>query len=350
VSASPSSVARSQKPEAGPVVAVGLNLAPDRPADALPSRPAARILAVVNNEAILDEEVKAACFQELAGRTEAEQKEVIRRTLTNIIERELIVQEIHTTFTRRGPQGAKTLTKIKEDCAKEFERTVVRRMIKGNHLSGEEELGRFLREHGLSLEMMRRQFEHQWMARMFLQSRVSHYLDTIGHTQIVEYFDKHPEEFRIADSVNWQDLFVDAAVNGSRTAARAFADKLAAHVRAAEDPAKDFAELARQYDRGDSALRKNEGIGHHKGEIQPPDAEPVLFGMKDGEVGVVEIGSGFHVVRLAHRDYAGPMPFDDKVQKQIKEKLRGDVASREMKRLITDLKRKAVIELAAEVQ
>jgi parvulin-like peptidyl-prolyl isomerase len=349
VTAGSENVARSQKPEPGPVVAVGLNQAPERPRDALLARPAARILAVVNNEAILDEEVRASCLQELAGaRTADEQAAVISHALTNIIEREIILQEIRARFARMGPQGAKTLERIREDAAKEFQRSFVRRMVKGNHLASEEDLGRFLREHGMSLEMVRRQWERQFMAQMYLRSRIAPFLDRIGHADIAEYFEKHPEEFQIADSVTWQDLFVDAGVNGSREAARAFAEELAAHVRHAADPGADFAELGKKYDGGDSALRKNEGIGHRPGEVRPPEAEPVLFRMKDGEVGMVEIGSGFHVVRLVHRDYAGPMPFDDKVQKQIKDKLRGEVAQREMKRLIAEMKHKAVIEIASQ--
>src|SRR5205085_10556881 len=98
--------------------------------------------------------------------------------------------------------------------------------------------------------------------------------------------------------VDWQDLFVEAQAQGSREASRALADKVATQVRQAGDPDKEFAELAAKYNTGDSALRKNEGIGHHRGEVRPPEAEPVLFRMKDGETAVVEIGSGFHVVRL----------------------------------------------------
>ncbi len=51
-------------------------------------------------------------------------------------------------------------------------------------------------------------------------------------------------------------------------------------------------------------------------------------------------------MRVAKRDHAGTRPFDDKVQKQIRDKLRGELAQREIRRLVTDLKRKAIIEYA----
>ena len=65
--------------------------------------------------------------------------------------------------------------------------------------------------------------------------------------------------------------------------------------------------------------------------------------MKDGEVNVVELETGFHVVRVIKRVDAGLVDFDEKTQKQIKEKLANESAQLEMKRIVRKLKRKAVI-------
>ena len=65
--------------------------------------------------------------------------------------------------------------------------------------------------------------------------------------------------------------------------------------------------------------------------------------MKDGEVAVVELEKGFHVVRVVKRDYEGATPFDEKTQKQIKEKLTSEAAQVEMKRIVNKLKHEAVI-------
>jgi parvulin-like peptidyl-prolyl isomerase len=90
--------------------------------------------------------------------------------------------------------------------------------------------------------------------------------------------------------------------------------------------------------------------GRKRGEIRPAEAEAVLFGLKDGQVGpVIELPTGFHVVKLVHRDFAGQMPFDEKVQKQIRDKLRNDLFQKEMKKIVVDLKRRAVIEYSRKV-
>jgi hypothetical protein len=327
-------VTRSQKPEG----------TPPPPATAPPpgaaAAPTVSVRATINGEAILDDEIRATAGSALLlARTPAEQAEVYEQALDQIVDREVVVQEAVSRLAK-GPQGVKLLDKIKEEASKDFQQTYVRRIIKGNHLSGEDELKAFLREHDVSFDLMKRTWERQFIAMQYLSFRISPYIARIGHAELVEYYDKHPEDFQVADGVEWQDLFVDAAEHASRKEARAFAESLADRARRGED----FAALAKQYDRGDSRLREFKGVGKSHGEVRPPEAEPVLFRLKDGETAVVEIRSGFHVVHLVHRDYAHRRPFDEKVQKQIKEKLRAEVFSRETKRIVADLKRKAVIE------
>jgi parvulin-like peptidyl-prolyl isomerase len=344
--AGPPGLTRAQKPEGAPVrpVAALLPVEPEAARGGAKTSRAARILAVVNSEAILDEEVKAASYQALLGaRSEAEQADILNDALTQLIDREVVLQDAFARLSR-GPQGSKFLDKLKGYARKEFEDQWLRRMMKGNHIQNEEEFRAFLHEHHMSLEMIRRQWERNFMAMEYMRSRLEPYLSRIGHAQIVEYYDKHPEEFRVGDSVQWQDMFIAVSEHhNDRAAARRFAEVLVARVRQGED----FVRLAKQFDNGDSSLRNAEGIGSKRGEIRPPEAEPTLFQLRDGQVGpVVELDSGFHVIRLVKRQYAGPVPFDEKVQKEIKDKLRGDVFQREMKRIVTELKSKAVIEVA----
>jgi parvulin-like peptidyl-prolyl isomerase len=331
----PTGVARSQKPEGSPL-AGETHQSVGRSAD---THLAAQILATVNGEPILREEVEGAAGR--GARTPAEHAELLKKALKAIIEREIVVQEVDALFGRQGPQGAKILQRIYEDAEKEFKRIVLVPVMRENHVLDEADLDRLFQEHGQSLEKVRRAWERNWIAQMFLRQKIFPLIDDqVSHLQIAAYYDSHPEEFQFADSVEWQDLFVDSQTHGSLEAARTFAEVLATRLRRGED----FVALAKQYNTGDSALRNHEGMGQRRGEIRPPQAEPVLFRMKEGEIAVVEIGSGCHVLRLVHRTFAGPMPFDDKVQKQIRDKLRGEVAEREKKRIIDKLKRKAVIE------
>ncbi len=194
--------------------------------------------------------------------------------------------------------------------------------------------------------MARRQMERHFMSTEFAKHMISKYLTSADHLAIQAYYYDHPEEFQVSDSVEWQDIFIEAGQHPSRDAARRFAEVLAARGRSGED----FARLAQEFDNGYAHKVPNAlGEGMKRGEIRPLEAEPVLFGMRDGDVNLVEMTTGYHIVKLVKRTRAGLMPFDAKVQKRIKEKLMQEIYIREMKRYVTDLRRKAIIEKADDL-
>jgi parvulin-like peptidyl-prolyl isomerase len=345
-SAESAGLARSQKPEttvARTNTAVSLlNQPVERPAEATHANPMATILAVVNLEPILDEEVKVSCLQQLvAARTAKEQREVINQALDQIIDREIVLQEAISRLEKGGKEGAKFIAELKKIGDKEFERRWLKPLMKEKHATDVKEFTEYLRDNHVSLEAMRRMWQRNFMAMEYLRSRIDPHLSRIGHTEIADYYASHREEFTQADSVHWQDIFIDATQHASREAAHAFAESLVRRARQGED----FVQLSAEFDNGTSGkFRKGDGQGHKRGEIFPPEAEPILFGMHDNDVDVIERGRGFHVIRLVKRQHAGPIPFDDKVQKEIRDKLRNLVFQREMKRIVTDLKRRAIIE------
>jgi hypothetical protein len=339
-------VARSQKPEADGLKTPEtppLPMAP--PADLVTGTPAARVGATVNNEVILREEVIAAAGPQLMACRELPEPECSQRqaeiwnlALGQLVEREVVLQDAFTRLTK----GSKSqVAKFKEEAAEEFNKTTLRAWMKRADVKSEDDLREFLtKNQGLSLDMQRRQWERNFMMTEYLRNRIHPFIDQVGPQQILEYYDKHPEEFQRPDAVQWQDLFVLADEKfPTRADAHRLAEQLAQRARGGED----FAKLAEKYDNGDSSFRKGDGIGVKHGEIKPAEAENVLFQLKDGETAVVELEKGFHVVRVVKRDYAGQTPFDEKTQKQIKEKLTNETTQVEMKRIVNKLKRDAVI-------
>ncbi len=338
-------VARSQKPDtarANPAAVCLIELPIQPPAEASHASPTATICAVVNGEPILDEEVRSSCYQQLhAARTLKEQQEILKQALEQLIDREVLLQDALAKLERGGKQGAAFIAKLREAADQDFEKRWLRPIMKQNHVESTEEFSRFMRQHDMSLEVMRRWWQRNYMAMQYIHSRVEPHISRIGHTDIADYYTSHADEFTQPDSVHWQDLFIDATQHASRADARRFAESLLTRVRQGED----FATLSYEFDNGTSGrFRKGDGQGRKRGEIFPPEAEPILFGMHDGDLQLIERPRGFHVLRLVKRDYAGPIPFDDKVQKEIRDKLRNIVFQREMKGIVADLKRKAVID------
>jgi peptidyl-prolyl cis-trans isomerase SurA len=327
-------VTRAQKPDpakssTNTAVCRLINLPVDRPAEASHANPTATIRAVVNGDLILEEEVHLACAHQLiTARTPKEREEIFKQALEAIIDREVLLQDAIGKLKRGGKQGEAFLKKIQEIANEEFDKRWLRPMLKEKHLTTRDELAAMMQQHGLSLEVMRRWWERNFMAQQYLSSRIESHINRIGHTEIIEYYNNHRDEYTQPDSVDWQEIFIDAARHASRPAARQFAESLVQRIRQGED----FLKLSAEFE------------GHKRGEIFPREAETLLFQMHDGDIEIVERPRGFHVVRLVKRQYAGPLPFDAKVQKEIRDKLRTVVFMREKDSIVKELKRKAVID------
>lgn len=304
------------------------------------------VRAHVNGVPILDDEVKELCYPALislspelseAERT-AKQAQIFRDGLQQIIDREVILQD---AFARLNKNGAQYLDKLKAAAGKDFDKTL-RAMKTRSGAKTDDQFTELLLSQGQTMDGMRRQFERNFIAREYSRSRIYPMIErATGHQQIFEYYQEHPSAFQAVDSVKWQDVFIDAGRHKSRAEARAFAEQLAARASKGED----FAKLL-QYDNGDSTYRNGEGFGSRRGEIKPPEAEPILFQLKDGQVGpVLEIPTGYHVLRLVKRTHAGKLPLDEKTQTDIRHKLQNIVADREYKKLVAELKEKATIEI-----
>jgi hypothetical protein len=324
-----------------------LSNAPDTP-DAV-----SVIRARVNNVSILDEDLRAACFQQLHAPDlmqlpEDERKDILREILSHalqdIIDRELMLSELHSHFGKQRPQY---VTHLQGAAKKEFEKHL--KTMRGNlekngyPLKSDPGLKKFFAIQGTTFESYKRHFERNFIMMEFLRALIYPDLKSkVGHREIVEYYERHGSEFETTDNVVWQDLFIDASRFRSREDARRQADNLRARALKEED----FAKLVKEFDQGDSSWRQGEGVGHRPGEIRPAELEPTLFKLKAPEVGpVVEVTNGFHVVKVTKREYTGLKPLNEDLQTEIRRKLMNEMASREQRRILVELRRKAFIEV-----
>jgi hypothetical protein len=341
----PSEVARLQKPEheaARDVQSASYDTSKEAYVVPPGAEVASRVRATVNGVAILDGEVRSACYGLLLQTRrlpEAEQaraqKEILEQTLQRIIEREIILDFALNQLKNR-PQ---ILDKLKEAASKEFDKNV-QSLKTRNKLKTDDELKQVLQNEGMSLEAMRRQQEREFMKMEYVRSRIFPIVEQeVNHEAIVEYYQEHAREFETPERIQWQDIFVAASKHPDRIAARRFAESIVAKARAGTE----WIKLSEQYDDGDSAYRRGEGFGQQRGEIKPPEVEPVLLLMQPGQLALVEVANGFHVIRLVKHEFTGHTPLDEKTQAAIKRKLQEEVGEREYKRILADLKRRTQV-------
>jgi hypothetical protein len=303
------------------------------------------IRATVNSRPILDDELREACWAQLREADQlpepersARQQEILKRELDKLIDREVIICEAEERLKVKRD----IWEKLKEMAEKEYDKQLAS-MLQRSGAQNEQEFRRILAAQGMTLPNLRRQIERSFISGEYMRSRIFPMIEQIGHSEIREYFDTHPGEFQNEDRCKWQDIFIDAG--SSKFKNRDEPRKLAEYIAEQAQRGADWAELSSKFNLGESSYRNGEGLGQKHGEIKPADLENTLFKMEQGQVAIVELPTGYHVIRLAQRDFAGPQPFDDKTQTEIRKKLQNLIADREYKRIAKELRGKATIQV-----
>ena len=217
-------------------------------------------------------------------------------------------------------------------------------MKKRTGAKSDEELNGWLRIQGLTLPILRRQFERQIMSQQYVNSMLKEKGRRVGLAEIRDYYDKHPDEFKTPDRVTWQHVFVG---NGNPpNPPAAFARIEAVRQKAA---GQDFAALSKQFDEGIAGKQGGFGAGNARGEVLPLDIEAAVWELKPGQTsGVIQTPTGYHLVKVVERDYAGVLPFDSKVQGKIRDKLNDAIYDAEAKKMVDELWRKGVVRVLDE--
>lgn len=299
-----------------------------------------KIRAWVNGRPIFDDEVMQMALPLLRGadrmpepqRTE-KMTEAFNQALDQLIDQEVMYQDAVKKLEKNNPRA---LDKLKDLTAQEFDKQLQKMRSGGVDEAQIKDI-----EH-----VARKLLERNLISTEYARNRILPYLQSrVSLEEVREYYEAHKNEFQALDKVKWQDVFIAVGPKHPTLAdARKFAEQLIAKCRTADD----FTKLV-EFDDGDSKFRGGEGLGQRKGEIKPPELEPYLFQMKEGQIGpVVELATGVHVFRLLEREHAGQMPLDEKTQKAIRRKLENQIADREYKRIVRELRSRSVVRVERE--
>ncbi len=306
------------------------------------SDPRIKIVAIVGaNNVITDQEVIEAVYQqyrELAAlegtARSAKQKQMYEQVLRKTIERELVLDEMYAKLKKANKMNI--IDDIKGIATQTTDRQM--RAIRSDMgAKTDAEFAAILRAQGLTVEVIRRQLERQMMAEQYISSALREKVHRAGLGEIRDYYDQHPDQFQAPDRVKWQHLFV--AMKNYKTPEDAQKQATALWQQALSGA--DFGQLAMKFDEGIAKQQKGFGTGEKRNEIQPVDVETTVWSLKPGQTsGLIQTPTGYHIVKVVERDYAGVQPFDSAVQNKIREKLTKTIMDTEYKKLVDDLWRK----------
>jgi peptidyl-prolyl cis-trans isomerase SurA len=293
-----------------------------------------KVRAWVNGKPIFDDEVMQVVgpvLRNVQSLPEPQRSEKLAEAYNNALE-QIIDQEVmyQNAVKRLEKNNPKALDKLKEITEQEFDKQL-QKMRQGGVTEVEiKEI-----EH-----TARRLMERNLISTEYARSHILSYVQQrVTLEEIREYYEAHKNEFQTVDKVKWQDVFIAVGAKHPTVAdAKRFAEGLVERCATPDD----FAKLS-EFDEGDSKFRGGEGLGQRRGEIKPPEVEPILFELKEGQVGpVVELPTGVHIIRVLSRENAGQIPLNDQTQKAIRKKLETQIAEREYKRLVRDLRSRSV--------
>ena len=163
---------------------------------------------------------------------------------------------------------------------------------------------------------------------------------TISDMEISQYYKDHQQLFMVSPTYRLRQILFLGNSEEERihkhTQARAVSRRLQA--------GESFRELALQYSAGPEAAEGGElGTVQHD-ELLAPIAEALLT-MKPNEISEpIETTLGFHIIVLDDRTPKKPKPLED-VEDQIKARLFKERSEQVFQRWLTDLKKKAFIEI-----
>jgi hypothetical protein len=309
-----------------------------------------RVRAWVNGRPIFDEEVIQGAGPEMRrvyslpeSQRSEKMTELLNAVIDQIVDQELMYQDAVKKIEKNGKH---MLEKLRDFVDQEFDKSV-QKMRDGKVPEDQ------IRE----IEpIARRMLERNLISTEYARSRIKPTLDSIGMRDIREYYETHLNEFMTVDKVVWQDIFIPISKNlPTIEDAKRFAEELLNKCRTAEQ----FNQLM-VYNEGDSKLRGGEGLGQrlgHKresgdwehGDIRPLELDEPLSKLGEGQIGpVVPFSTGVHLIRVTKREYKGQLPLNDQVQKQIRKKLESQLADREYRRIVRELRTRAVVRVERE--
>lgn len=332
---------RAQKPEIKQVSAT--SLPPTTFAD---GNVAVRAVAYVNGQPIFDFELRDAMVQRLREVANLEEparsrklQQIEAQEIDKLVEREVILEDC---FARLKKIKGKALEELQRAAAREFENWL-RQVRTSANLKSDAEVYEFLTAQGTSADNIRRQLERSFISMEYMRNLIFPRIQVIPPGEVNEYYQQHRDEYTEPDRAKWQDIFIDAGKFANKLAAKDYAEQMIARLRGGED----FAALANKLkESGINPLLGPEGIGEKRGEIQPREIESSIFQLDSGQISApVEMPGGFHIIRVLERKKAGVKALTPEVQADIRRKMQNTIAEREYRRLIDELKSKAVIQI-----
>jgi len=288
------------------------------------------IVAIVNDDIITLFEYKAeheslyqflrSQFQgeEFSKQYEAQRKDLLERMITEL----LLLQEARKNNINVNEQLRMFIDNIKTQY----------------NIGSDEELRRQMAQQGINFEAWKRQQEKALLQQAVVFSEVGRNI-VIDETDVVNYFDQHPNEFTVPTEYKLRAISVSSE-GKDEDDVRAKIEEIDGKLAAGEN----LATLAGQYSEGPEKESQGDLGTFKQGEL----AEPLQKAVEYLEVGDltswIQMPNGWYRIKLEEKKESRRKLFEE-VKSEIEEKLYNQEQQKKIQEYIEELKKRSYIKI-----
>jgi peptidyl-prolyl cis-trans isomerase C len=250
--------------------------------------------------------------------------EIMRRSLDQLITYTLLTQE--TKARKIAVTGAEVEARLGE-MRKQF--------------PDEAAFKKALSERGMTVERLREDARIDMVISKMMDAEVAN-LPPPTDDQARDFYQKNPDKFQQPEAVRASHILIPTggADEAGKKKLRAQAESLLKQIK----DGADFAQLARQHSKDNSAAQGGDLNYFTKGQMVP-QFDQVAWALKPGEVsGIVETQFGYHIIKATDRRAASTVEFE-KVSERIRQFLMEQQKQQRAEAFVDGLKKKARIEV-----
>ena len=307
------------------------NAAPqaEAPAKPVPAQ-LPEVLARVNGESVTRQEFQEF-VQNLEGRAgapvPAEQRDqVYRRVLDQIVGYKLLQQE------------AKARNVAVPDAELDARLGEIKKQF-----PSEDVFMQTLIERKMTLEQVRTDAREDMAIGKLIEAEIAARV-AVKAEQVQEFYDKNPDQFKQPERVKASHILISVPQNAdaaAKTQARAKAEQVLKDVKAG----KDFAALAKEHSQDPGSAVNGGDLGFfQQGQMVGPFND-VAFSLAPGATSdLVETQFGFHIIRVAEKQTARPIPLDE-VRPQVEQYLQNRNREEQTEAFVKSLRSKGKVEI-----
>jgi peptidyl-prolyl cis-trans isomerase SurA len=210
-------------------------------------------------------------------------------------------------------------------------------MLRTAGATNEFELSAKMKERGQSLDETREQFRRDFLARGYLEQKLSQKM-TVEWTEMYDYYYAHQHDFDEPARISCREVVAEVPKYPSRADAKRKIDAVLDRIRRGED----FAQVART--ESDGPNRSAGGLWETSpGSYAIAEVNDTLSRLPLNQIStVIEAPNSYHIVRLEKQREAGPAPFPE-VQDRIRRIIHEEKVRNETSAFVNKLKEKTVI-------